>query len=89
MSTALKIVVTVETEDRINYGTARNISEMIRNYQAERFNQSGDQPQSEELKALEAVAKDLLANRVAVILGKLRKQISNEELEQVLLDILK
>lgn len=89
MSAALKIVETVKREERIHYGTAKNISEMIQNYRAERINQGGGEPAEEELEALKAAAYDLLANRIAVILGKMRKQVPSEELEQMLRDILK
>lgn len=87
MNAAIKLAKIIPLTER-QIGTAKNISEMMRNFQVRRQGQ-GVAVTEAELEALESSVRDLLANRVSIILGKLRKQPPSSEIEQLLLDLLK
>lgn len=87
MNAAIKLAKIIPLTER-QIGTAKNISEMMRNFQVRRQGQGAAVTEA-ELEALESSVRDLLANRVSIILGKLRKQPPSSEIEQLLLDLLK
>ena len=73
---------------QLRLGTARNISEMKRNFKGYCL-EKGIEICADEMESFEAAARDMLANRFSVIIGKIHRDIPKEDLKKMLLDILK